>query len=109
MTRDDKLFAFEQLLRPERAEESLMEALLDSAGELILNRMYPFGWADGTEIPHRYEQLQLRIAMELYAKRGAEGETSRTENVTQRVYESAGVSPSLLNQIMPCCSGVIRS
>lgn len=109
MTQDDKLFAFDRLLQPDRVDESLMESLLDAAGELILNRMYPFGWAEETQVPHRYEQLQLRIALELYAKQGAEGEASHTENGVQRVYEAGDVSPSLLNQIMPCCSGVIRS
>lgn len=109
MTLEDKLARLARLAAPEELEdEPQAEALLEAAGELVLNRLYPFGYPEGTEVPARYEQLQLRVALELYAKRGAEGETSHTENGLQRVYEAGDVSPSLLGQIVPRCAGVIR-
>lgn len=95
-----------QAMAPEQEEAAVLDHCLSSAGDLILNQMYPFGYEEGAQVPARYQRLQVRIAVELWAKRGAEGETSHTENGTQRVYEAADVSPSLLRQILPFCGGV---
>lgn len=49
----------------------------------------------------QYANLQVRIALELYAKMGAEGQIAHGENGLARTYESADISPSLLKQITP--------
>lgn len=109
MTFEEKVLRLMDSLRPEEAQyEELGPYILD-AEDIVLNRLYPFGYAEGTQVPQRYEHIQLRIALELYNKRGAEGETAHTENGVQRVYESGEVSASLLNQIIPMCASVIRS
>lgn len=77
-----------------------LEDLLESAKAVILSRRYPFGEVPD-EIEKRYQDLQIRIAVELYNKRGAEGETSHSENGISRTYSSAGVSEELLREITP--------
>ena len=87
------------------AEELLLTYLEDAKG-IILNRRYPFGYPEGTEVEPKYEAVQVKIALELFSKRGAEGEVSHSENGISRGYESATVSPSLLNMVIPKVGGV---
>ena len=54
----------------------------------------------------KYERIQIAIALELYAKRGAEAQTGHSENGINRTYEAGDVSPSLLKQIIPMVAGV---
>lgn len=105
MTQAEKL----QLLKAmvgESDTEVVLLAYLDIAGRKILNRAYPFG-TEETEVPKRYDYLQCEIAAYLLNKRGAEGQTSHSENGISRSYESADVPESLLGAITPCV-GVIR-
>lgn len=80
----------------------MLSAYLDLAESKILNRQYPFGVPDGTEVEERYQQVQIEIAIFLYNKRGAEGESGHTENGVTRSYGgSTDVPPELLAQITP--------
>jgi hypothetical protein len=77
-----------------------LEDILESAKAVILSRRFPFG--DYPEdIEPRYNDLQIRIAVEMFAKRGAEGETSHSENGISRTYASSNVSEDLLREITP--------
>ena len=87
--------------------DSVLLAYLNIAGRKILNRAYPYTETDVNEIPPRYEILQCEIATYLLNKRGAEGQTSHSENGISRSYESADVPESMLNGVIPFC-GVIR-
>ena len=87
------------------ADENMLADLLSDAAEIILNRRYPFLGERPIEVPQRYRTLQYRIALELYSKRGAEGEVQHIENGIHRNYSSADVSPELLNQIIPMAGG----
>lgn len=107
MTLEDKVLQLQKLLLPDEVETEALEPYVREAEETVLNRLYPFGLPDNAEVPVRYEGIQVRIALELYNKRGAEGETAHTENGTQRVYETGEVSSSLLKQIVPFCGSVI--
>lgn len=82
------------------ASELDIEELLDSTTAIINNIRNPFGKIP-EEIETRYYDLQLRIAVELYSKAGAEGQTSHSENGVSRAYSSAWVSPELLSEIVP--------
>jgi hypothetical protein len=87
-------------------DEATNQELLDAAKMAILNKRYPlheFPVNDEGEtyVEDRYLDLQIRIAVELDAKTGAEGETGHSENGITRTYERAGISPSLLNEITP--------
>lgn len=77
------------------------ELYLDIAKSIILSRRFPFGYDVGTEIEPQYLYLQIRMAIELYNKRGAEGEKGHSAGGINRIYENADVSLSLLSEIVP--------
>lgn len=73
---------------------------LNIAGRKIINRAYPYD-DSVTEVPRRYDYLQCDIACYLLNKRGAEGETSHSENGISRSYENADVPYSMLSEVIP--------
>lgn len=84
----------------ENITDEELEALLESAQAVIQSRRFPFGEVPGT-LEERYKDLQIRIAVEMFAKRGAEGEKAHSENGVSRTYSSASVSEELLREITP--------
>lgn len=82
------------------APEREIPLLLETAKSAINARRYPFGDVP-EELEKRYENLQIRIAVELYNKQGAEGETSHSENGISRGYSAAWISEELLNEVTP--------
>ena len=84
----------------ENVNDVELEDILESAKAVILSRRFPFG-EQPAELEERYKDLQIRIAVEMFAKRGAEGEISHSENGISRTYQSANVSEDLLNEITP--------
>lgn len=82
--------------------EDVLLAYLAMAGRKIIDRAYPFE-EDVTDVPKRYSILQCEIAAYLLNKRGAEGETSHSENGISRSYEKADIPESLMGQITPYC------
>ena len=84
----------------ENVSDVELEDILESAKAVILSRRFPYGFYP-LEIEDRYKDLQIRIAVEMYAKRGAEGETAHSENGVSRTYSSASVSEELLREITP--------
>lgn len=93
--------ALERLrVRTGEADDALLTDLLESARAAILARRFPYG--DGTEpLESRYEDLQYRIALDLYNKDGAEGELVHSENGVDRTYESSWISEQLLHEVTP--------
>ena len=77
-----------------------LEDILESAKAVILSRRFPFG-EQPEEIENKYKDLQIRIAVEMFNKRGAEGETAHSENGISRSYASSNVSEDLLKEITP--------
>ena len=101
MTIEDKIGKMKNRIEPENMpSDELLADLLDFAGRKIINTRYPFR-DDITEVPSRWEPLQIDIAVEIYSKMGAEGQTSHSENGIARAYENAGVSHSKLDEITP--------
>ena len=84
----------------ETVTDAELEDILESAKAVILSRRFPFG-DQPEEIENKYKDLQIRIAVEMYNKQGAEGETSHSENGITRSYSSANVSEDLLKEITP--------
>ena len=107
MTNEEKLSRFEVLISPDTGDTELLNFLLEQAEGIILTRRYPFGAPEDATIPARYEHLQLQIAVELFSKMGAEGQTAHNENGISRTYEAADVSPSLLRRITPVVGSVV--
>lgn len=86
--------------------DSVLDTYLKIAGSKILEKAYPFD-PEVTEVPAKYCTLQVDIAMYLYNKRGAEGETYHSENGINRSYEAADVPDSYLKRVVPF-AGVMK-
>ena len=102
-----KLEKLKVLISPETASDDLLLYLLEQADGIVLNRRYPFGVPDGAELSAFHQLIQIRVAVELFSKMGAEGQTSHDENGIRRTWEAGDVSPSLLRQIVPVCGSVM--
>ena len=90
------------------AEESDAIAVgyyLDNAAEIILNQLYPFNEDWDTEqlpaVPARYLNLQMRMAVVLLNKRGADGESMHIENGVNRHYGAADIPADMRREIVP--------
>lgn len=81
-------------------EDNLLSLLLETAGNKLLERLYPYD-SSKTVVPVRYQTKQIEIALFLYNKQGAEGQTSHNENGINRTYENADIPESLLQGITP--------
>lgn len=106
MTIAEKIAEMSKGIAPDVAEDSILESELMAAEAMILNKMYPFGYEDGTAVPARYERLQIKLAIELYSQRGAEGQSSHGENSVTRTWPEVS---RILKQIMPHCGSVITN
>ena len=107
MTDLEKISRLEVLISPDTASTDLLTYLLEQAEGIVMNRRYPFGPPKDAIMPSVYEHIQLQIAVELYSKMGAEGQTAHNENGVNRTYESSDVSPSLLKRIVPVAGSVL--
>lgn len=90
---------------PMPSDEVLLD-YIESAKYAYMARRFPYGNFP-EEIEDRYKDWVFRAALELYNKNGAEGEVIHIEDNVHRDYESADISPSLLNEIVPLC-GVVK-
>ena len=106
MTEIEKIESMRVAIAPDTAEDNVLLSEIQTAETMILNRMYPFGYPDGMVVPPRYERLQIKLAVELFTLRGAEGQASHTENGTTRTWPSTS---RILAQIMPHCGSVISN
>ena len=104
MTNEEKRAALAATLAPDTDTEEVLDNVLDDAEALILNRMYPFGYPDGTVVPSRYERIQVQLAAELYSKRGAEGQISHSENGISRTWLEQS---ALLKRVIPHVGSVV--
>ena len=107
MTEVEKIERLAVLIAPDTASDDLLSYLLEQAEGIILNRRYPFGAPEGATLSPLQQQLQLRVALEMFGKMGAEGQTEHDENGIKRKWEAADVSPSLLRLITPVCGSVM--
>ena len=98
MTSAEKRAALATTLAPDTDTDEVLDGVLADAEALVLNRMYPFGYEDSLVVPARYERIQIQLAAELYSKRGAEGQTSHSENGISRTWAEKS---ALLNRVLP--------
>ena len=98
-------------------DDEVLEDLLESAKNAILSRRYPLqDWptrevtttVNGTSVTtqetyveDRYQDLQLRIALELYGRMGVDGERAHSENGISSTFENGSISESLLAEVKP--------
>lgn len=81
-------------------DDSVLSAYLSLAGSKVLLRAYPFN-PEMVFVPDCYSMVQVEIAAFMLNKRGAEGQTSHSENGISRSYEDGDIPPTLLRQIVP--------
>lgn len=106
MTDIEKIEAMKVAIAPDTAEDNVLLSEIQAAETMILNKAYPFGYPDGMVVPSRYERLQIKLAVELFTQRGAEGQASHTENGSTRTWPSVN---RILSQIIPHCGSVISN
>lgn len=100
MTKDEKLNKLRIMVGEE--SEEILALYLDIAGNKIIRKAYPYD-ESVSEVPAKYEHLQLEIATYLLNKRGAEGELTHSENGISRSYANADVPASMLDIVVPRC------
>jgi len=83
----------------DESDSDVIKAYLDVAKGRIMTRAYPFV-ADLSMLsfPARYDDLHVRLAVDMWAKRGAEGQSSHNENGVSRTYEPQS---RLLAEVIP--------
>lgn len=99
MTDSEKLTMLKALIGNTSLADDALYVYLNLAGEKVLRRCYPF--AASTQdytVPERYETIQVELACNEVLKRGAQGQSSFSDNGVSRVYESEDV---LLRRILP--------
>ena len=101
MTEEEKLIALKAMVGSSDTDE-VLSTYLKLAGRKIIARAYPYD-DTVTEVPTQYDTLQCEIAAYMLNKRGAEGQTSHSENGITRAYENADVPSSMLKIVTPHC------
>ena len=105
MNEEEKLIALRAMVGGSDTDE-VLSTYLNLAGRKIIARAFPYD-PSVTEVPVQYDTLQCEIAAYMLNKRGAEGQTSHSENGISRSYENADVPASMLKIVTPHC-GVIK-
>lgn len=105
MNESEKLTALKAMVGNADTDE-VLSTYLKIAGRKIITRAFPYD-NTVTEVPVQYDTLQCEIAAYMLNKRGAEGQTSHSENGIARQYENADVPASMLKVVTPFC-GVIK-
>lgn len=106
MTDSEKL-AMVKAMTGEKDEE-VLSTYLSIAGSKVCRKAFPFDPNENT-VPDQYAHIQVEIAVYLLNKRGAEGESSHSENGISRSYENGDVPASLMREITPFASVISTS
>ena len=106
MNRTDKAELVAEMLLPDVIDAYSLLPYVDISGEIILNKRYPFGYPDGTEVPTKYENMQCQIAVCLWNQKGAEGQSEHSENGINRTWADITASP-FLKYIVPVVGSVV--
>lgn len=101
MTEEEKLIVLRMMVGSSDSDE-VLSTYLKLAGRKIISRVYPYDLSV-TDVPAQYDTLQCEIAAYMLNKRGAEGQTSHSENGITRSYENADVPSSMLKTVTPHC------
>lgn len=85
------------------SQDEKLSLFLSLAENKVLNKRYPFDYTDDEKAAalEKYSDIVLDIAVYLYNKQGAEGQTAHSENGISRSYEKAGIPDSFVQDIIP--------
>lgn len=90
MTLEEKLQYMKVMLDDKTdTNDSEYKVYLDLAKQRLLTHIYPFDQTK-VEIPQRYDMQHIELAVAIYVKKGAEGESSHDENGVRRTYKTEG-------------------
>ena len=92
------LATLKALLGNPPVSDAVLQFYLDNARDIICEIRH------ASDVESKYLGTQVKIAIELYNKAGAEGQTGHSENGLSRTYESGDISRSLISQIIPVAS-----
>lgn len=99
---DEEMLSMTSVLVDDARLEQYVPTYLNMAKGAVIARIFPFrDDADWTNVPNRHHMRTCEIACYLINRRGAEGETSHSENGTSRSYESAGIPESYFDGMIP--------
>lgn len=98
LTQLQKLKLWIGMADTDTSHDAQLQMLLDAAESKIKERR---GNLPEEPMETRWNMKQLEIAVYLFNKQGAEGETAHDENGVKRSYESASVPASMLSDISP--------
>ena len=104
MTDADKLNMLKNMTG--ETDSDVLSTYLTLAKNVVVTRAFPYG-TGAEEVPAPYHTVQVEIAAYMLNKRGAEGETSHSENGVSRTYEDGDIPPTLLRRITPKAAGVM--
>lgn len=105
MTDEEKLAMLKAMTDSSYSDE-LLSTYLTLAGKKIITKAYPYD-STVTTIPTQYDTLQCEIATYMLNKRGAEGQTSHSENGISRQYERADIPASMLSAVVAHCGVIV--
>lgn len=89
-----QLSKFRDVLGDQEVSDGVLQFYLDLAQDIICERR------DTVEVEQQYLNLQIQIAVDLFNRRGAEGEVAHSELGIARTWSDADVSASLLAKIV---------
>lgn len=99
MTEEKKIDYVKSLVDDTAITDNLITVYLDMAKSNILSRMYPFVIPEDTDMPERYDMIQVQLAARYIMRRGGEGELSHSENGISRSFKSVN-DEDLLMEVM---------
>lgn len=95
MSQLSQLEKLKLLLESPPVSDAVLGFYLDNASDIICELR------NSNLVEVQYSNLQVKMAIEMYNKIGAEGETSHSENGIMRTYQTADISNSLICQVIP--------
>lgn len=81
--------------------ENVLNRLLDDSKYIALSLRYPYQDYSSMELPNKYNNWQLRCAVEIYQSIGTEGIKSYSENGLNWTRDSGYISYDLRGEIEP--------
>lgn len=103
MTREEQIIRMRLEILNDINDDSLDDIFnekLDDAKWIALNTLYPFR-DDIDELPFKYENWQVRCAIELYGVMGQEGYITYSENGLSYTKASGLISKDLMSELTP--------
>lgn len=91
----NQLLMLKELLKNPPESDVVLQFYLDNASDIICDIR------NTDAVEPKYLTTQIKIAIELYNKQGAEGQVSHSENGINRGYDGGDVSKTLISTITP--------